>query len=49
MPAVASAGPCSACVEHLTLAFAELVKEHRFGHPGVVHARDMAGPAEVSL
>ena len=29
----------------VTLAFAEFAKELSFGHPGVVHARDMAGPA----
>ena len=31
------------------LAFAELANEHRFGQLGVVHARDMAGLAEVLM
>ena len=32
----------------VTQAFAEFAKELSFGHPGVVHARDIAGPAWCS-
>lgn len=48
VPAVASACPCSTYVEQ-ELPSAEFGKEYSFGHPSVVHARNMADPPEMLM
>ena len=44
MLAVASARPCSACMEE-ALAFTVFAKDHKFGHPGVTPLRRHGQPS----